>query len=464
MGGIVETNDVVLRDKPSSGPRSTGDLQASCGRYPKACSGHSSTTTHLLHPRTSDSERGREWALEPLYEDVALLRRAGKFGREEAYEPFDFIVEHAHRSQHQIDPNTFDRIIAEYADPTELARVGLVARARDEHERAVAAWRRGDSCGDAAASVNLGRLLHERGDVRSAEAAWRRADAHGHPDAALLLAFHERGRGNERRAAANYIRGVKRGDRRASVPLGKMYLRQKRYDAAEAAFRRGDLLGDGEAAHQLGHLYSELGQLDAAEAAWSRADERGNAAASFDLAGRLLKKRDLAGAEAALRRAEERGQPVAPFHIGQICRMRGDLRGAENAYRRGDELGDPDATRMLGLVLRERQDFPGAEAAWRRAEDAYNAAGDRKTASAVALDLAVLLTAIDQDNAARAAFQRAVRSPDPGVRWKALDRQDFYARRRHRWWVRLRRRLGIKPRPRFIAGHLLPEGLNIRHE
>jgi uncharacterized protein len=439
--------------------RLTGILRPIPERVLRALVGHYSPVT----PTEARFERGREWALEPLYEDVALLRRAVKFGHEEAYEPFDFIVEHAQRSEHQIDPSTFDRIIAEYAEPAELARVGLVARALGDNERAKAAWRRGDGLGDAAASVNLGRLLHERGDMRSAGAAWRRADAQGHPDAALLLAFHESGRGNERKAAASLVRGVKRGDRRASVPLGKMYLRQKRFDAAEAAFRRGDLLGDAEAAHQLGHLYFELGRLDDADAAWRRADDRGSATASVDVAGRLFEKGDLEGTEAALRRADERGHPDAPLHIGQIRYGKRDLRGAEIAFGRADELGYPDASYMLGEVLRERRDFPGAVAAKRRAEAAYGAAGDSKMASVVALQLGILLSAIAQDDAAQAAFQRAHRSPDPEIRWRARDRQDFYARARQRWPFRLRRRLGIAPRPIFTTDYVRGR-FEIRHE
>jgi tetratricopeptide (TPR) repeat protein len=302
---------------------------------------------YLIGPGFTEEgfRRGLEWALEPLYASVALLRRAASFL------PYDHIVAYADRQLGRpIDDKSWDRII-EVADRADSLDLGLLAYQRGDKGRAERATRRAtdteapDPEIASRALFNLGVLLHERGDVEGARAAWREVIEFAGGGIGVVLA--------------------QRGD----YPVIVHALRQ-----------RDDALG----VYQLGSLLHARGDLEGAEAAYRRADQRGHAEAAFSLGSLLLTERgDLEGAEAAYRRADQRGHAEAALHLGALLHARGDLEGAEAAYRRADQRGHAGAAFNLGLLLERRGDLEGADAAYGRAEVADDSEVARRASAAI---------------------------------------------------------------------------------
>ena len=220
-------------------------------------------------PTEDGFRRGLEWALEPLYASVALLRGAGSFL------PYDHIVAYADRQlARPIDDKSWDRII-ELADWGDSFVLGVLAFVRGAKGRAERATRRATESPDAEiardALNNLGSLLHERGELEEAEAAYRRGDERESADAAYNLGVLLYERGELEEAEAAFRRGDERGHAHAAYNLGWLLRERGELEEAEAAFRRGDERGNADAAYNLGVLLQERGELQEAEAAYGRA-------------------------------------------------------------------------------------------------------------------------------------------------------------------------------------------------
>jgi hypothetical protein len=212
-------------------------------------------------------DHGLAWATRPLYGQTALLARSSD--SRDAYEPHDYLVAYAARQGKPINPNLWDRVVAEHADSeADLLTVASVAYHARQPSRAEAAWQRADELGSPLGAHNLGVLLEERKDLEGAEAAWRRAG--------------------------------ERGSRRSAYNLGVLLHQRGDLEGAEAAYRRADELGSGRGAYYLGVLLEERGDPEGASAAYRRADERGVPRVAYPL-GRLRQRaRRPGGREGAL--------------------------------------------------------------------------------------------------------------------------------------------------------------------
>ncbi|HZV73234.1 MAG TPA: tetratricopeptide repeat protein [Conexibacter sp.] len=383
---------------------------------------------------------GLAWATERLYSNTGLLDRTGVAAsvpttRQEIYEPYDYLVDHAHRNGEAIPPAVWDHVI-QHAPAERLGTIGGFAFYAHDHERAERAFRRGDQAGDAVATYNLGVLLKQRGDLDGAEAAYRRADERGDAAAASNLGLLLQDRGDLDGAEAAYRRGDERGQaaatfnlaalleergdrdgahaayRRAceldigisATDLGALLQARGDLDGAEAAYRRADEGGDAIAARKLGILLAERGDLEGAETAYRRGDERGDAFAAIKLGLLLAARGELVEAEAAWRRADERGNAYGAHNLAVLLHGQRDLDGAEAAYRRADERGGAEAAHALGLLLYERGELGEAEAAWRRA--------DERSHGPAAHKLGALLHERDDLNGAEAAWRRGYERGD----------------------------------------------------
>jgi Flp pilus assembly protein TadD len=364
-------------------------------------------TLHTHYYRGPANEQhftaGLVWATERLYSNTGLLDRIGVAAsvpttRSESYEPYDYLVDHAHRRGEAISGAVWDHVI-QHAPVEQLATIGGFAFYAHDHERAERAFRRGDQADDAVAAYNLGVLLKQRGDLDGAEAAYRRGDERGEATASSNLGLLLQDRGDLDGAEAAYRRGDKRGGELAACNLGILLHLRGHLDDAEAAYRRAEKRGDTAASSNLGLLLQDRGDLGGAEAAYRRGDEHGQAAATFNLAALLEERGDLDGAHAAYRRARELGIGISATDLGTLLQAHGDLDGAEAAYRRADEGGDAVAARKLGILLAERGDNEGAEAAYRRSDERGDAFA--------AMQRGMLLAGRDDLNGAEAAWRRA---------------------------------------------------------
>ncbi|HEX7292605.1 MAG TPA: tetratricopeptide repeat protein [Conexibacter sp.] len=370
-------------------------LRALAGRY-------------LSVPMTAEMfARGLVWATRPLYATTALLLRAPD--ADDAYDPYDFIVEYTARSGRPIDPQVWDHVI-DACDPSELLMVATIAYDVDDQVRTERAIRRGDAHGQALAAHNLGVMLAERGDMVEAEAAYRRADERGSPDSPANLGTLLERRGEVEEAEAAYRRGDERGDAAAAYNLGGMLAQRGDFRAAAAAYGRAEDRGSPEASANLGMVYEDLGEPEQAEAAYRRGDEQGDASAAYNLGVMLAQRGALDEAYEAYTRADERGDESAAVGIGTILLERGDATGAGEAFRRGDERGSALAAYNLGVMFARRGEFVAAEAAFRRAEER----GDEDAA----MNIGVLREAQDDPAGAEAAFRRGAEAGNAPAAWR----------------------------------------------
>jgi peptidoglycan hydrolase-like protein with peptidoglycan-binding domain len=127
---------------------------------------------------------------------------------------------------------------------------------------------------DPAADRRLGQRFEEHGDVNGAVAAYRRADERGDAAAAFHLAALLGQRGARAEAEAAYRRADQRGHGGAASNLGVMLEEQGAAAEAGAAYRRADTRGDAAAAFNLGALLEERGALPEAHDAYRRAEGR----------------------------------------------------------------------------------------------------------------------------------------------------------------------------------------------
>jgi peptidoglycan hydrolase-like protein with peptidoglycan-binding domain len=190
------------------------------------------------------------------------------------------------------------------ADADDAFRLGVLFEEQDDLAAAMAAYRKADQVGHAAAASNLGVLLERSGDLAGAEAAYRRAD--------------------------------ERGDRNGAFNLAMLLEEHNDLTGAEAAYRRADDQAHAAAASNLGVLLERRGDRDGAQAAYQRADERGDANGAFNRAVLLEELGDLAAAEAAYRRADQRG----PAEVANASRaaLRALAAGPNGAHiKRGEK-------------------------------------------------------------------------------------------------------------------------------
>jgi uncharacterized protein YegL/Flp pilus assembly protein TadD len=370
----------------------------------------SSTILGELYPHylngPADPERlrhGLYWATRPLYAHVALLQ-----GREDEYQPYDYIASYWDRHGPPIPAAAWQAIIDRHATTEELASAvgraafdagqlewarrsfsaadergdargafnhGVLLRKLQELDDAEAAYRRADERGDAAGASDLGVLLERRGDADAALAAYGRADERGDAGGAFNLGLLLAERGDLAGAEAAWRRADNRGDAGGAFRLGVELERRGDLDSAIVSYARADERGHAGGAFQLGVLLERSGDLDAAEAAYCRADERGDAGGASNLGALLERRGELSLAEAAYVRADERGHVSGAYNLGYILESRGDLTAAEQAYCRADARGHAAAASNLGVLLEKRGELVAAEAAFRRADARGHAGG-----------------------------------------------------------------------------------------
>ena len=271
----------------------------------------------------------------------------------------------------------------EQADARRECWIGLgdAARAQDEDDRAVAAYREADAAGHPHAGPRLAALLIELEHHDEAREVLRRALESDNGDVAryALAELLELEKSQGRRAPDDLIETfVARGGPGAALELGDLLEQRGNTEAALAAYRLAPAASP-EAALRLARHFRHAGDVRTAIAHFTEAARAEDPA--------------IAGAAAQ--------------ELGDVHRGEGDVEAAVDAYQRATGLvSAPGAGLALGELLLDKGDLTGAETALMHVV----ASGDPYLAPLARLRLGELFMRTDHPELAHDAFRRALDS------------------------------------------------------
>lgn len=234
--------------------------------------------------------------------------------------------------------------------PETTAALGRLFRDAGRVDQAEEMWRAAADAGDLTAAYELGLVLRARDDRDGALARLRAAAAQGHVEADTALGVMLFDDGEEHEAMDLWRSASSRGSAAAAHNIGHTLVTQDRVDDGRPWLQLGVDRGWTGSMFELGMLDLRAGDSDGALALLRRAGELGHPQAMDVHGSLLLQQGSRAEAILVLAKAAEAGVAISAYRLYEAYALDEDYVHARLALRQAADLGFEPADTLIHLV------------------------------------------------------------------------------------------------------------------